>query len=190
MADGGRYRRRRYAVFKVTADQIEREQHQPHYQAKVYNRLNGGLERWFEPVLPQIGENPIILTLLRRLATVFHGLGHPGGADWHVEMHQFRIEARDGAVGRPTPEGIHRDGVDAAFVMLINRDNVASGTTEIFNPSGQSLGSFTLADPGDAVFLDDTRVYHGVTPIAPVSLGKAAVRDVLVLTYTSQPSPQ
>ena len=24
---------------------------------------------------------------------------------WHVEVHQFRIEARSGEAGRPTPEG-------------------------------------------------------------------------------------
>lgn len=135
-------------------------------------------------------QNPVVQTLLRRLAIVFHGMGHgDNDAGWHVEMHQFRIEARDGAVGRPTPEGIHQDGVDAAFVMLISRDNVASSTTEIFDPTGQSLGSFTLNDPGDAVFLDDTRVYHGVTPIAPLGADKPTARDVLVLTFTSQPNP-
>ena len=33
MADGGRYRRRRYAVFTVNGDQINRDPHQPHFQA-------------------------------------------------------------------------------------------------------------------------------------------------------------
>ncbi|QQO35536.1 2OG-Fe dioxygenase family protein [Bradyrhizobium diazoefficiens] len=61
MSDGGRYRRRRYTVFEVTKGSINR---QPHYQAKVYNRLNGGLERWFEPVLPEIGQHPIVRTLI------------------------------------------------------------------------------------------------------------------------------
>jgi hypothetical protein len=36
MADGGRYRRRRYAVFEVSKGNISRAPHQPHYQAKVY----------------------------------------------------------------------------------------------------------------------------------------------------------
>jgi hypothetical protein len=186
MADGGRYRRRRYAVFQVSKGQIERQPHQPHYQAKVYNRLNGGLERWFEPVAPEIGQHPITRLLIRHLAPMFAAM-RPASEeppDWHVEMHQFRIEANSNLQGFPTPEGIHRDGVDGAFVMLVCRSNVASGTTEIFDPQGSPLGSFTLTDAGDAVFLDDARVFHGVTPVTPIDPDKPAIRDVLVMTFT------
>jgi hypothetical protein len=186
MADGGRYRRRRYAVFQITGGQISRAPHQPHYQAKTYNRLNGGLERWFEPVLPEVGQHPIIRLLIGRLASTFGGLLPQNDTTraWHAEMHQFRIEARAGLPGLPTPEGIHRDGVDGAFVMLIQRDNVDSGVTQIFDPQGRPLGSFTLADPGDAVFLDDRRVFHGVTPIQPLDPARPAIRDVLVITFS------
>ena len=71
MADGGRYRRRRYAVFDVAKGTISRAPHQPHYQSTIYNRLNGGLERWFEPASPEVGQHPITRTLIRRLAVVF-----------------------------------------------------------------------------------------------------------------------
>src|SRR5690242_14302110 len=51
MADGGRYRRRRYAVFAAEPGAaISRQPHQPHYQSRDYNALHGGIERWFEPV--------------------------------------------------------------------------------------------------------------------------------------------
>ena len=53
MADGGRYRKRRHAVFAVTASGIARQPAQPHYQSRDYNTLNGGIERWFEPVTEQ-----------------------------------------------------------------------------------------------------------------------------------------
>jgi hypothetical protein len=185
MADGGRYRRRRYAVLEASADRVTRQPHQPHYQAKVYNRLNGGLERWFEPVPPAVTDTPLLQALVRHLAGMFGALApvHDAHRPWHVELHQFRIEAHAGEPGRPTPEGAHRDGVDWAFVMLINRVNVASGVTEIFDPRGAPLGRFTLADPGDAVFLDDARVFHGVTPIAPLDPARPAIRDVLVITF-------
>jgi len=186
MADGRRYRRRRYAVFDVTKDGIARAPHQPHFQAKTYNRLNGGLDRWFDPVLPELGNHPIIKTLIERLASVFACLPTAGtsGAGWHVELHQFRIEASADAAGLPTPEGAHRDGVDGAFVMLINRENVSSGITHVSNANGNPLGQFTLSETGDAVFLDDMRVLHGVTPIEPLDPGKLAIRDVLVITFT------
>src|SRR4029453_3462607 len=44
MADGGRYRRRRHAVYAATHDgRITRAPHQPHYQSRDYNPLNGGI---------------------------------------------------------------------------------------------------------------------------------------------------
>lgn len=186
MADGGRYRRRRYAVFDVTKDSIVRAPHQPHFQAKTHNRLNGGLDRWFDPVMPEIGDHPIVRTLIEQLASIFTSLptAEVSASGWHVELHQFRIEASADATGLPTPEGTHRDGVDGAFVMLINRQNVSSGITDVSDANGTSLGQFTLSEPGDAVFLDDMRVFHGVTPIAPLDSGKMAIRDVLVITFT------
>src|SRR6266849_3047702 len=47
MADGGRYRRRRHAVYAGAADgAIARQPHQPHYQSLDYNPLHGGVARW------------------------------------------------------------------------------------------------------------------------------------------------
>ncbi|MFX8219121.1 2OG-Fe dioxygenase family protein, partial [Acinetobacter baumannii] len=70
---------------------------------------------------------------------------------WQVEVHQFRIEATPGHAGEPTPEGRHRDGVDYVLVLLIRRDNIASGTTGIYRvEDGREVGSFTLTTPFDA----------------------------------------
>jgi hypothetical protein len=102
---------------------------------------------------------------------------------WHVEVHQFRIEARQGEAGRPTPEGMHRDGVDYVLVLLINRSNIASGMTSVHDLSGKTLGHFTLTHPFDAALVDDTRVMHGVTPVEPVDPAAPAFRDVLVVTF-------
>jgi hypothetical protein len=54
---------------------------------------------------------------------------------------------------------------------------------------GRPLGEFTLTDPLDAVFLDDRRIFHDVTPIAPLDSASKACRDVLVLTYRREESP-
>jgi hypothetical protein len=52
MADGGRYRRRRYATLSASPQgRILIEPHQPHYQSLDYNRLNGGVARYLEPIL-------------------------------------------------------------------------------------------------------------------------------------------
>ena len=185
MADGGRYRKRRHAVYAAAPDgRISRKPHQPHYQARDYNPLNGGIARWFEPVAQDVGDGSSMRTILALCRTLFGSIA-PGTRAWHIEVHQFRIEARLGEEGRPTPEGRHRDGVDYVLVLLINRRNITSGTTTIHTLDGRPLGAFTLTDPFDAALLEDARVYHGVTPVEPLDPASPAHRDVLVVTFVS-----
>jgi hypothetical protein len=188
MADGGRYRRRRYACFTMAGTGAVREPHQPHFQTVAYNRLNGGIERWFAPVNDAVAENAVLTRLLALLSATFATAAGVSTADaaWHVEMHQFRIEARPGALGRPTPEGTHRDGVDWVAVTLVGRSNVHGGVTSVSSPAREPLGSFTLDTPLDTVTLDDRRVYHGVTPVELVDPSQPGWRDVLVLTFRDQ----
>jgi len=181
MADGGRYRRRRHAAFSLSSRGIVRKPHQPHYQSRDYNPLNGGIERWFSPILPEIAEGATLSTILRWCRALFDSLSGP--QNWHIELHQFRIEARRGAEGRPTPEGRHRDGVDHVLVLLVGRRNIQSGVTTIHDLDGRTLGSFTLTEPLDAALVDDRRVMHGVTPVEPVDPGMPGFRDVLVVTF-------
>jgi hypothetical protein len=185
MADGGRYRRRRFAAFAAASGAVTRKPHQPHYQSRDHNRLNGDIERWFEPVSGAVCANGFMRGILGVCTAIFNAASPNDGKvpSWHVEMHQFRIEAGSGQSALPTPEGAHRDGVDWVCVLLVNRRNVSSGVTQIFDRGGRPLGEFTLTDPLDAVFLDDRRVLHGVTPIAPLDPALKAFRDVLVLTF-------
>jgi hypothetical protein len=183
MADGGRYRRRRHAVFGAQpGSPIERLTHQPHYQALEYNPLHGGIARWFEPITPEIAAGATLQTVLAFCRQLFETLAGRM-CPWRIEVHQFRIEARGGEAGRPTPEGLHRDGVDYVLVLLVNRRNIASGTTSIHALDGRALGQFTLTDPLDAALVDDSRVAHGVTPVEAFDLSQPAYRDVLVVTF-------
>jgi hypothetical protein len=185
MADGGRYRRRRFGVFRAAATGITRKPHQPHYQSRDYNRLNGGVERWFEPVSEAVAHHPALTAILRTCQLLFDRMTPTGlrPEAWHVEVHQFRIEARPGEEGRPTPEGMHRDGVDWVLVLMVRRENVASGETTIYDLVKNPLGSFTLTAPLDSALVDDSRVYHGVTPVVPLDAALPAYRDVLVVTF-------
>lgn len=185
MADGGRYRRRRFAAFRAAAGGIVRKPHQPHYQSRDYNQLNGGIERWFEPVTEGVARHPALNAILRTSHALFDGLTPAAlrPAAWHVEMHQFRIETRAGEEGHPTPEGMHRDGVDWVLVLMVRRANIASGETTIYDLVRRPLGSFTLTAPLDSALVDDSRVYHGVTPVVPLDPRYPAYRDVLVVTF-------
>ena len=177
-----RYRRRRFAVYAIAPDGgVERRPHQPHYQHRDYNPLFGGIERWFEPVAAGVGTAQCMTTILRFCDRLFRTQMRAAGT-WHVEVHQFRIEARADAPGHPTPEGVHHDGVDFVLVLLVNRHNIASGTTTVYASDSRPLGSFTLTDALDAALVDDHRVAHGVTPIVPLDRAQPGYRDVLVVT--------
>lgn len=187
MADGGRYRKRRHAAFSAIGPDILRKPNQPHYQSRDYNALNGGIARWFEPMLPAVGSSPAFQATLRLCHATFNRLT-PVSA-WHIEAHQFRIEAREDQLGQPTPEGMHQDGVDWVLVLMIGRRNIASGTTTIHGLDRGLLGSFTLEHPMDAALLDDHRVFHGVTAVQPLDPAYPAHRDVLVLTFRQESLP-
>jgi hypothetical protein len=183
LVDAGRFRRRRHAAFSVDASGLlRRETHQAHFQSRSYNALYGGIERWFEPLSNAIGAGETLCSILHFCKNLFGALA-PEAAAWHVEVHQFRIEARPDEPGLPTPEGVHRDGVDFVLVLLVARQNIASGTTTIHTSDGALLGRFTLTQPFDAALLDDTRVYHGVTAVEPLDPAHPAYRDVLVVTF-------
>lgn len=189
MADGGRYRHRRHAVFAVTRGRtLERLPDAPHYQALHYNRLNGGIERWFQPILAETAGSTPFQILAGFAQTLFSRLA-PEVLRWQVEAHQFRIEALPGRPGQPTPEGVHRDGVDYVLVALIDRHNIREGTTTIHSAGGDQLGAFTLSDPLDLALVDDQRVWHGVTAVEPLDTSQPAWRDVLVLTFRRVDTP-
>lgn len=184
MADGGRYRRRRFSALRVTGLGSHPKPHQAHFQSRDHNSLNGDVQRWFDPVREETLASPILIGIFRLFTASFDFLdGRSEGAEWHAEVHQFRVETSILETGRPTPEGLHRDGVDWVLVLLIRRENVEEGVTEIGGASGGTLGRFTLEKPGDLVLLDDRKIRHGVTPIVPEDPSAPAFRDVLVVTW-------
>ncbi len=186
LPDGHRYRRRRHATLSARAgqDNVTLEPHRPHFQSLDYNPLAGGIERWFEPMHAEIVAGPTMQRVLVFCCRLFGALRPQ--TNWQIECHQFRIEARSDAPGQPTPEGMHRDGVDYALVLLINRTNIESGTTTVHDLNGKLLGSFTLTAPMDAAIVDDARVKHGVTAVEPIDPRRAAYRDVLVVTFKAR----
>jgi hypothetical protein len=181
LRDGGRYRRRRHACFVVDTGAVEPVPNRPHWQPVEYNALHGGLERWFEPMAGAVVGQPVWSRLLTTLAD--HCSRLKGAQPWYVEAHQFRIDTTDG-IGRPTPEGAHRDGVDFVAVLLVARLGIKGGETRVFAADGPAGLRFTMREAWTTLLLDDQRVIHESTPIQPLDgLGH---RDTLVLTFRAR----
>jgi len=178
LRDGGRYRRRRHASFVVDGTRVDLVPQRPHWQPIEYNALHGGLERWFEPIDADIVARPAWRGVLLAFAALATRL--KGAQPWYVEAHQFRIDTTDG-IGRPTPEGAHRDGVDFVAVILVGREGIKGGETRVFAADGPEGQRFTMLEPWTTLVLDDARVIHESTPIQP--LEGYGHRDTLVLTY-------
>ncbi|HEY6484393.1 MAG TPA: 2OG-Fe dioxygenase family protein [Steroidobacteraceae bacterium] len=185
LRDGGRYRSRRHACFiqEFRAGQppeLSRTPQRAHWQPVSYNALHGGLERWFEPIAAPLLATPVWGALLGAIGSLFQQIR--GVARWYIEAHQFRIDTA-GGIGRPTPEGAHRDGVDFVALLLVRRHHVRGGETRVFDANGTAGVRFTMREPWSMLLLDDARVIHETTPIQPD--GADGVRDTLVLTYRS-----
>jgi hypothetical protein len=179
LKDGGRYRKRRHSSYVVQAERAELQAHRAHWQPLEYNALHGGMQRWFEPVEAS-AQTAAWQALLLWLAQTASALRGP--QPWFVEAHQFRIDT-EGGIGRPTPEGAHRDGVDLVAVFLVARQGIKGGETRVFDASGPSGQRFTLTEPWSVLLLDDARVIHESTPIQPQAPEQvAAYRDTLVVT--------
>lgn len=183
LRDGGHYRFRRHDsyVLDVDADQLTLVPHRAHWQPVIYNALHGGFERWFEPIETTISSHPAWQALIRQLGLLL-AQAKPA-KQWFIEAHQFRVDTT-GGIGRPTPEGAHRDGVDFVAVLMLGRHQIKGGETRVFEADGPHGVRFTLTEPWSTLLLDDERVIHESTPIQPT--GEHGWRDTLVLTFRQQ----
>jgi hypothetical protein len=183
LRDGGAYRARRHSCFVQTfaPTSLSAVPRRPHWQPKSYNALHGGLERWFDPIGQEVVTAPVWEKLVAGIGSIFEQVRHV--EKWFIEAHQFRIDTTNG-IGRPTPEGAHRDGVDFVAVILVGRKNVRGGETHVFDASGPSGVRFTMQEPWSMLLMDDARVIHETTPIQPDP--EQGARDTLVLTYRAK----
>ncbi|RZL62968.1 MAG: hypothetical protein EOP81_14470 [Variovorax sp.] len=179
LKDGGRYRTRRHACFTVDGARLQPVPHRAHWQPLEYNALHGGMQRWFAPMADKTVAQPVWQRLMQRLGEAASALRGP--QPWYVEAHQFRIDTA-GGIGRPTPEGAHRDGVDLVAVALVGRQGIKGGETRVFEAAGRRGERFTMTEPWTLLLLDDARVIHESTPIQPLVEGKGGWRDTLVVT--------
>ncbi|HEY4019865.1 MAG TPA: 2OG-Fe dioxygenase family protein, partial [Pseudonocardiaceae bacterium] len=177
------YRYRRYGHFDYDADTetLTTLPHAPYSQTSAINPLNGGIQRHFDPLTDGFLADPLMTGIVRVLGRVFSAV--EGVARWDVKLHPFRIVTSAGQLGKPAPQGRHRDGSTFVTSLLIGRTNITGGESSAYHDDGTQLLATQLTEPGDQLLVDDRRLLHDVTPIVPIVAAEPAYRDVLIVDF-------
>ena len=182
--NGGCYRR--YGQLEIEPNTLEKTllPHEPYVQPSYINTLNGDVKRFFDPLSSEFVNSPVLNQLLRFMAESYNkAIGE--SVKWNVRLHPYRIIAREGESGLPTPEGLHRDGVTFIASVLLKRENIQGGVTDITNSEKTLLATVKLTELFDLVLADDEKTMHSVTPIVVDQRRSGlAYRDVLVIAFT------
>ena len=189
LKDKDRYRFRRYDrfFFLPVSGELLPLPHAAFFQSKEVNKLHGGIQREFAGIRARTFENTFLRQLIKFDFCQFSSKSNMIQKPWEVGIHEIRIVAKPGEAGKPTPEGLHRDGYNFIAMHLIRRQNILGGVTTIYDKRKQPLQALKLLDPLDSVYVEDARVMHDVTPVYSETNDVEGIRDVLVVTYDYRP---
>ena len=189
MADGGRYRFRRYGLFNLSiiTGRLNCIPDASFYQDININPLNGGKPRKFASLTKDSVENPFLQELmLFDLAQLTSTTSVK--VDWLIGVHQIRIIAMPRASGNPTPEGVHRDDETYTVQHLIKRHNIDGGVNYFYGSEREPERYPTVLKQlnyFDSYYFDHT-LWHSVSPITLNMHGSEGYRDVLLIDFTPQ----
>ncbi|WOX21572.1 2OG-Fe dioxygenase family protein [Streptomyces solicathayae] len=181
MKGGASYRRRRYSEFQLTDRGLVRAPHGAFRQSLAVNPLHGGVAREFEPVEQEVAESPLLTALVRTLLARLPGSFD--SATGGIGIHQIRIVASREAEGLPAPEGIHEDGHHFVAQVLLRRENVEGGVSQVYDREKNPLFRTLLTEPFETVVIDDRRVFHGVSAVEVAEGTPVGVRDMMLVDF-------
>ncbi len=182
MADGGLYRYRRYSEYKfnIEVSKLELLPHVPYMQSSHINSLNGDIERYYEPLEKEMTNTLFFNEYIKWLGNLFSNTLMC--KTWKIKIFANRIIS-NGNVGKPTPEGLHRDGDDFTSVLLVNKYNVSGGMSTITDLDENFISNFNMEDKCDLCLLNDPYIKHGVSEINAINNNIDSFRDVLVVMF-------
>jgi len=177
MADGGRYRLRRFGRFRLGPRGLAPDNDNSIYQELKDNPLNGGVRRFFAPLTAALWQNEFLHSLILQDAAAV-GLDWRT-QDWLVGVHCVRILARPNDPGKPTPEGVHRDAERYTVQHLIARQGVRGGVFSAYDQDKRPAFHWLQLQPWDTLFFCGT-TWHSATPIHSDQCGH---RDILLIDF-------
>ena len=182
MADKGTYRYRRYSKYSYDnkTKELKLLAHSAYVQPSYINTLNGDINRIYEPLENSMTETLFFKKYLEWLGYIFSKVSNNN--KWIINLHPYRIIANESS-GKPTPEGLHRDGVDFVTSLLVNRKNIKGGISTVTNNDEDFIANFEMKETCDLCLFNDPFVKHGVSEIQILNKQKEAYRDVFVVAF-------
>ncbi len=183
MQDRGKYRFRRYGkmILKSKTREIRWLENTDFYQNCEVNPVNGGQIRSFSQILPSTLQNYYLEKIVWEIYSILPN--RKKYHQWEVGVHMIRIIASHNQQGKPTPEGMHRDGHDYVAQILINRENILGGESTLQEIKSNQVRHRVLQNPLDAIIIDDHNFLHGVSTIRMKKSNYPSFRDMLILDF-------
>ncbi len=186
----GCYRVRKYSdfFFDPKNGSLQRCNHVPYFQSLKMNSYVGGKKRDFEDVDAVVYSNPFFIDLVAKDFLSLPIEEKYLNEKWICQIHMIRIVVGADLETPVTPEGIHSDGYPFAGVHFIGKtDNLLGGESSVYTYEEKPLVSATFSTPLDALYLEDRKMKHYVSPIR--AKGKQGHRDILAISFSLPGSP-
>ncbi|MGF1428884.1 2OG-Fe dioxygenase family protein [Kitasatospora sp. LaBMicrA B282] len=181
LKDGATFRQRRYARFELAGDRLLPTGPVVFEQSTQVNAVFGGIARRFPPMRERVAGSAVLQTIVSTFLRVLPGdFDTARGA---VGVHQIRILARPDEAWPPAPEGIHEDGHHFVAQVLVNRSGVGGGESQLYDRDRRPIFRTTLVQPFESIVIDDRRVFHGVSAVAPTPGVDLGVRDMMLIDF-------
>lgn len=177
--EGERFRR--YARLLIDSHELSVFEHDEFFQAKKFDDLYGDIYRSFAPMTEGQLRNHFFQMLL---IESYRSLPIASIEPFEISVHLIRIQATPHSqLGRPAPEGVHRDGYHFGSIHLMRRENLSGAANNIYDLERNLIDQTTLQAPMDSIYFNDAAIFHGVSPFEAIDASQQATRDMLILLY-------
>jgi len=186
MPDGGKYRLRRigYLSYNLLSKTLEPLiENVAFVQSKSINKFVGDVERVFESSKKEFLESKLLESIIKYVIDNVLSFSDISAKEIKINVHQMRIKASYGAIGLPTPEGIHQDGHKFVSQHLISRSDISGGISGLYDLNNDPLIHKQLFNFLDTIVVSDEHIKHDVSPIYSFSNMKGGYRDMLIIDY-------
>lgn len=176
IGNGNRYRRfSQYKMYFIdNAWKFELLPHRPYMTFSKYNKVAGGIKRFYEPLQVDFTEQIEAMALGFPLDT------HD---DWQINVHQYRVHTGPGLAGVTVPEGPHQDGHDFVAIAVITRCGITGAEMTLLPLGGEGEPFFCYTvQEGEVALLNDRKMFHYVTEI--VATNETGYRDIFVVAFS------